>query len=118
MLPILKPLNLRIDEILRYWRACSEALSAQLTFILKTESVPGITRSAASRGVGRAHASRFILIIIIFVCIQITVLAFGWAGFRMINATRAYATGESLYAKAANAAMLNLYRYADTGQES
>lgn len=75
-------------------------------------------RSAASAGVGRTHAARFVVITLIFVVAQVAVLGFGWAALRVINASRAYATGESFYSKAANAAVLNLYRYANSGNEA
>jgi PAS domain S-box-containing protein len=48
---------------------------------------------------------------------QLAVLGFSWGALRTVNATRAYATGESLYSKASNAAVLSLYRYAKTGDE-
>ena len=75
-------------------------------------------RSAASAGVGRVHAARFVVISLIFVGVQIAVLGFGWAALRMVNASRAYATGESLYSKAANTAVLRLYKYANSGNEA
>jgi PAS domain S-box-containing protein len=75
-------------------------------------------QSAASAGVGRAHAVRFAVMTLFFVVVQVAVLGFGWAALRMINASRAYATGEPLYSKAANAAVLHLYKYANTGDES
>ena len=75
-------------------------------------------KSPARGGVTRAHIARFVLISIIFTSIQIAALALGWASLRMINATRAYATGESYYSKAANAAVLNLYKYSGTGNET
>jgi PAS domain S-box-containing protein len=70
---------------------------------------------AARSGMNRTHIERFVLISFIFIIAQIAVLGLALAALRMINATRAYATGESLYSKAANAAVLDLYRYADTG---
>jgi PAS domain S-box-containing protein len=73
------------------------------------------TKRSATRGVTRAHIARFVLISLIFTSIQIAAFALGWAALRMVNATRAYATGESYYSKAANAAVLILYKYADTG---
>ena len=74
--------------------------------------------SAASAGVGRTHATRFAVITLIFVVVQVAVLGFGSAALRMVNAARAYATGESLYSKAANAAVLNLYKYANSATEA
>jgi PAS domain S-box-containing protein len=65
----------------------------------------------------RTHIERFVLISLIFIIVQVAVLGLAFAALKMINATRAYATGESLYSKAANAAVLDLYRYANTGKE-
>jgi PAS domain S-box-containing protein len=75
-------------------------------------------RSAIRGGVTRVHVARFVLISVIFTSIQIAALALGWASLRMVNATRAYATGESYYSKAANAAVLSLYKYAENGNEA
>jgi PAS domain S-box-containing protein len=77
-----------------------------------------IRRSAASARVGRAHAARFVVIALVFVVVQVAVLGFGWAALRMINASRAYATGESLYSKASNAAVLHLYKYISAGDQA
>jgi len=63
-------------------------------------------------GTTPAHARRFLLIILIFGAAQVFLLALGWAAVHAIDVTRAYATGESLYSKAQNAAVLSLYRYA------
>lgn len=64
--------------------------------------------------VDKAHAARFTLISIIFVAVQIAILALGWGALRLVDTTRAYATGESLYSKASSAAVIDLYRFADT----
>jgi PAS domain S-box-containing protein len=64
--------------------------------------------------VDKAHATRFTLISIIFVAVQIAILALGWGALRLVDTTRAYATGESLYSKASSAAVIDLYRFADT----
>lgn len=66
----------------------------------------------------RTHIERFVLISLIFIIVQLTALGLALAALKMINATRAYATGESLYSKAVDAAVLNLYRYANTGKEA
>jgi PAS domain S-box-containing protein len=73
---------------------------------------------AARSGMNRTHIERFVLISLIFIIVQIAVLGLALAALKMINATRAYATGESLYSKAADAAVLNLYRYTNTGEEA
>jgi len=77
-----------------------------------------MSRSSASAGVGRAQAARFVVIALIFVLAQMAVLGFGWAALRMVNASRAYATGESLYSKAANSAVLSLYKFMNTSDEA
>jgi signal transduction histidine kinase len=66
----------------------------------------------------KAQAARFILISAIFSLVQVAILVLGWGALRVIDTTRAYATGESFYSKAANAAIFNLYKYADTGDEA
>ena len=67
--------------------------------------------------VSRGYTTRFVLISSIFIGIQIAVLALGWVAVRVINTTRAYAMGESFYSKGQNAAVLNLYKYAQSGDE-
>ncbi|HTT79919.1 MAG TPA: PAS domain-containing sensor histidine kinase [Stellaceae bacterium] len=75
-------------------------------------------RPAGKGGVTRVHVARFVLISVIFTSIQVAALALGWASLRIVNTTRAYATGESYYSKAANAAVLSLYKYAESGNEA
>jgi len=64
-----------------------------------------------------SYKSQFALISFIFIGIQVAVLGLGWGAVRVINTTRAYATGESFYSKAQNAAVLSLYKYAQSGDE-
>lgn len=73
--------------------------------------------ASAGHSSGRAIKSRFLLISFIFAAIQIAALALSWTAVQVINTTRAYATGESFYSKGENAALLNLYDYAQTGDE-
>ena len=65
----------------------------------------------------RSYAARFALIASIFISIQIVVLAIGWTALKAINATRSYATGESLYSKGQKAAVLSFFKYAQSGEE-
>jgi PAS domain S-box-containing protein len=65
----------------------------------------------------RSYAARFALIALIFIGIQIVVLAIGWMALNAINATRSYATGESLYSKGQKAAVLHFFKYAQSGDE-
>jgi len=67
--------------------------------------------------VSRSYAARFVLIALIFIAIQIVVLAIGWTALNAINATRSYATGESLYSKGQKAAVLNFFKYAQSDDE-
>jgi PAS domain S-box-containing protein len=65
----------------------------------------------------RSYATRFALIALIFISIQILVGAIGWTALKAINATRSYATGESLYSKGQKSAVLSLFKYAQSGDE-
>jgi signal transduction histidine kinase len=65
----------------------------------------------------RSHIARFALIALIFIGIQMCVALIGWAALKAINATRSYATGESLYSKGQKSAVLSLFKYADSGHE-
>jgi signal transduction histidine kinase len=73
--------------------------------------------SAAENSAGRSHRVRFFVIGLFFALIQIVILALGWAAVEAIDTTRAYATGESFYSKAENAAVFRLYRYLRSGEE-
>ncbi len=77
-----------------------------------------MTRAAGRSGITRVHVARFVLISVIFTSIQVAALALGWASLQIVNTTRAYATGESYYSKAANSAVLSLYKYAQSGNEA
>jgi PAS domain S-box-containing protein len=61
--------------------------------------------------------SRFLLILAIFVAVELGVLSIGWGAVDVIGTTRAYSTGESLYAKGQKSAVLDLHRYVETGDE-
>jgi PAS domain S-box-containing protein len=76
------------------------------------------TKPAARLRIRRAYTTRFILISLIFVAAQLAVLAMGWAVVEIINTTRAYASGESFYSKGEAAAVLNLFKYAESGDET
>jgi signal transduction histidine kinase len=65
----------------------------------------------------RSYTTRFVLIALIFISIQILVGAIGWMALKAINATRSYATGESLYSKGQKSAVLSLFKYAQSGDE-
>jgi len=65
----------------------------------------------------RSHFARFAVIALIFIGIQSCVAMIGWAALKAINATRSYATGESLYSKGQKSAVFSLYKYAQSGSE-
>lgn len=65
----------------------------------------------------RPQVRRFILIALIFVIVQIVALALGYAAVRVIDSVRAYAVGESFYAKGQKEAVLSLHRYVRTGDK-
>jgi PAS domain S-box-containing protein len=65
----------------------------------------------------RQYIARFALIALIFIGTQICVAFIGWAALNAINATRSYATGESLYSKGQKSAVLSLFKYAHDGEE-
>ncbi|MFC3229047.1 ATP-binding protein [Marinibaculum pumilum] len=63
----------------------------------------------------RRHKRSFIFIGTTFVALLLVSIAASWAGIEVVNATRAYATGEGRYSKAQKIAVLNLHRYAESG---
>jgi signal transduction histidine kinase len=87
---------------------------------LPQQGVPGMGMASAAdarppSGAQPSHGRRFFLIVFIFGGAQIFLVALGWVAVHAIDITRAYATGESLYSKAQNVAVLSLYRYAHAG---
>ena len=65
----------------------------------------------------RSHFARFAVIALIFIGIQSCAALIGWAALKAVNATRSYATGESLYSKGQKSAVFSLYKYARSGAE-
>jgi PAS domain S-box-containing protein len=64
------------------------------------------------------HARRrFLFISLVFAALQIAALVLSWMAVEVINSARAYVTGESLYSKGQNAAIVSLYDYIQTGDE-
>ena len=68
--------------------------------------------------VARNEIRSFALIAVTFVVLLLIALAASWAALEIVNATRAYATGEGRYSKAQKIAVLNLHRYAYSGLAS
>ena len=79
------------------------------------------TRPARASGVRFRRRSRsgstLIAVGLIIVAAQTCLVLLAWAGIDGMDGTRAYATGESLYSKYRRAAVLNLHRYAEQGDE-
>src|SRR5690348_939144 len=63
-----------------------------------------------ARGV-RSQARTYALIVGLFLGLLMVALATSWAAIDVVNATRAYATGEGRYSKAEKMAVLDLHRY-------
>src|SRR5215469_4862253 len=60
---------------------------------------------------------RFLFISLVFAGLQLAALALSWVAVDVINSARALVTGESLYSKGQNAAIVSLYDYIQTGDE-
>ena len=58
---------------------------------------------------------RFVIIVGGFAAVQACVVLLGWFAVEAVDATRSYATGESLYSKGRRAALLDLHRFAESG---
>jgi hypothetical protein len=58
------------------------------------------------------------VIVTTFILLLVISLAASWGAIRVVDATRAYATGEGRYSKAQKIAVLNLYRFAYSGRQS
>jgi diguanylate cyclase (GGDEF)-like protein/PAS domain S-box-containing protein len=58
------------------------------------------------------------VIVTVFILLLSASLAASWMAVRVVDATRAYATGEGRYSKAQKIAVLNLYRFAYSGRQS
>jgi len=68
--------------------------------------------SAATAHIGRSQVRTYAIIVGLFLGLLIVALATSWAAIDVVNATRAYATGEGRYSKAQKMAVLDLHRYA------
>ena len=65
-----------------------------------------------------ALTRRLAVIVATFVFLLVVSLAASWAAIYVVNATRAYSTGEGRYSKAQKIAVLSLYRFAYSGRAS
>lgn len=68
--------------------------------------------------VARRQMRSFWVIVSVFILLLVVSLAASWGAIRVVDATRAYATGEGRYSKAQKIAVLNLYRFAYSGRQS
>jgi diguanylate cyclase (GGDEF)-like protein len=66
----------------------------------------------------RRQARSFTLIATTFVLLLVISLAASWGAIRIVDATRAYATGEGRYSKAQKIAVIELHRFAYSGLAS
>jgi PAS domain S-box-containing protein len=53
----------------------------------------------------------------LFLTLVVIALGTSWVAIELVNDTRAYATGEGRYSKAEKMAVLDMYRYVDTGDD-
>ena len=71
--------------------------------------------SDASAKAARTQLRGFALIVGLFVGLLIVALTTSWTAIEVVNETRAYAIGEGRYSKAQKMAVLDLHRYAASG---
>ena len=74
-----------------------------------------VLKRQGGRQARRAHYVRFFAIASVFVVFQALLFALSLVSVEIINATRAYASGEALYSKAQKSAVIRLHRYVHTG---
>lgn len=72
-------------------------------------------RSRAPASVARQQLLSYALILSIFLLLLVVALSASWMAIELVNDTRSYATGEGRYSKAEKIAVLNLHRYAYSG---
>ncbi len=63
----------------------------------------------------RSKRRSYVVIAALFLTLLVIALAASWAAIELVNDTRAYATGEGRFSKAEKMAVLDMYRYANTG---
>jgi hypothetical protein len=66
----------------------------------------------------RRQSYSFTVIATTFILLLVISLAASWAAIRIVDATRAYATGEGRYSKAQKIAVIELHRFACSGRSS
>jgi diguanylate cyclase (GGDEF)-like protein len=66
----------------------------------------------------RRQARSFAVIATTFIFLLVISLAASWGAIRIVDATRAYATGEGRYSKAQKIAVIQLHRFAYSGRAS
>ena len=78
-----------------------------------TPGEPGFTGMRAD--LARRQKRSFGLVAGLLICLLLISLAASWAAIKVVDATRAYATGEGRYSKAQKIAVIDLQRYAYSG---
>jgi signal transduction histidine kinase len=73
--------------------------------------------TGASASAARSKRRSYVAIAALFLSLLIIALAASWIAIELVNDTRAYATGEGRYSKAEKMAVLDMYRYANMGDE-
>ncbi|MBV9993377.1 MAG: HAMP domain-containing histidine kinase [Alphaproteobacteria bacterium] len=75
-----------------------------------------MTRVRAARESAKTRS--FAIVAVMFPALLLLSLAASWQAIELVNETRAYAVGEGRYSKAQKMAVLDLYRYAHTEDQS
>src|SRR6185369_8081278 len=70
------------------------------------------------RARNRRRLTRFVLICATFLVVQMAILGLGLIAIEAVNIARAYVGGESLYSQGQKTAVINLHRYAMSGEEA
>jgi len=83
----------------------------------KTSDDGGLTTTSTS-DLARRRARSLAVIITTFIVLLVVSLAASYAAIFVVDATRAYATGEGRYSKAQKIAVISLYRFAYSGQQA
>ncbi len=86
-----------------------------LTPSARSAAPPVVEPPRRGADVARSDVNSFGIIAGIFILLLMIALAASWGALEIVNATRAYATGEGRYSKAQKIAVLHLHRYAYSG---
>ena len=87
-------------------------------FVASRDNRNRISDRRAIPDMARQRVRSFGIIVAIFIILLVGSLATSWIAIKVVDATRAYATGEGRYSKAQKIAVLDLHRFAYSEQPS